>query len=91
MHLKEAWADSHRVFQLKIHQAVPGTMPVEEESFCGVSGFEARNGLAVAGYRIPADTSFTRQAQRFLGSINESIRFFSANPPIRRAPPEEDR
>ena len=27
MHLKEAWADSHHVFQLEIYHAVPGKVP----------------------------------------------------------------
>jgi hypothetical protein len=63
MHLKEAWADSHPVFQLKIHQAVPGERPVKEQRFCGASGFQPGNGLAVAGYWVPEDTRFSRQAQ----------------------------
>ena len=37
MHLKEAWADSHRVFQLKIHHAVPAKMPLLEERLCRAS------------------------------------------------------
>jgi hypothetical protein len=28
MQLKAAWADSHHVFQLRVHQAVPRRMPV---------------------------------------------------------------
>ena len=27
MHLKEAWADSHHVFQMEIYHAVPGKVP----------------------------------------------------------------
>ena len=30
MHLKEAWADSHRVFRLEIHHRVPGKVPALE-------------------------------------------------------------
>src|SRR5580700_8911942 len=33
MHLKEEWADSHRVFQLEIHHAVPGKVPALQERF----------------------------------------------------------
>lgn len=28
MQLKAAWADNHHVFRLRVHQAVPGRMPV---------------------------------------------------------------
>ena len=31
MHLKDAWADSHRVFQLEIHHRVPGKVPALEQ------------------------------------------------------------
>jgi hypothetical protein len=47
MHLKEVWADRHRVFQLKIHHAVPGKMPVLEERLCTASRLKPRHGLAV--------------------------------------------
>jgi hypothetical protein len=45
MHLKEVWADSHRVFQLKIHQAVPGKMPVLEERLCSASRLKPRHAV----------------------------------------------
>src|ERR1700730_13269184 len=47
MHLKEVGADSHRVFQLKIHHAVPGKMPVLEERLCSASRLKPRHGLSV--------------------------------------------
>ncbi len=47
MQLKEVWADSHRVLQLKIHHAVPGKMPVLEERLCSASRLKPRHGLAV--------------------------------------------
>jgi hypothetical protein len=65
MRLKDTWADSHRVFQLKIHHASPGRMPVLEERFCRVSRLQARRDLAVAGYRILEDANFTRTNPAF--------------------------
>jgi hypothetical protein len=47
MQLKEVWADSHRVFQWKIHHAVPGKMPVLEERLCSASRLKPRHGLAI--------------------------------------------
>ena len=47
MHLKEVWADSHRVFQLEIYHAVPGKMPVLEERLCSASRLKHTNGLSV--------------------------------------------
>ena len=42
MHLKEEWADSHRVFQLEIHHAAPGKIPALEERL--------RRGRQAAGF-----------------------------------------
>jgi hypothetical protein len=47
MHLKEAWADSHRVFQLEIHHAVPAL----GERFRSPFKSQARHCLDVVGYR----------------------------------------
>src|ERR1700739_1747332 len=55
MHLKEEWADSHRVFQLEIHHAVPGKVPAREERFCSTSKLQARHGLDVVEYWVPED------------------------------------
>jgi hypothetical protein len=72
MHLKEAWADSHRIFQLKIHHVVPGKMPVLEERLCRVSRLQTRHGLAAAGYRILEDAKFTRTNPAFAQFIKLS-------------------
>jgi hypothetical protein len=55
IHLKQTWADSHRVFQLKIHYAAPGKMPVLEQRLYSASMLQARHGLALAGSWIPED------------------------------------
>ena len=55
MHLKEVWADSHRVFQLEIYHAVPGKVPALEERFRSASRLQARHGLEVVGYWVPED------------------------------------
>ncbi len=72
MHLKEAWADSHRVFQLKIHHVAPGRMPVLEQRLCRVSTLQARHSLAAAGYRILEDAKFTRANPAFAQFIKLS-------------------
>jgi hypothetical protein len=53
MHLKEVWADGHRVFQLEIHHAVPGKVPALEERFRRASRLQARHVLEVVGYWAP--------------------------------------
>jgi hypothetical protein len=59
MHLKEVWADSHRVFQLEIYHAVPGKVPALEERFRSACRLQARHGLEVVGYRVPEYAKFT--------------------------------
>jgi hypothetical protein len=58
MHLKETWADNHRVFQLKIHHAVPRKMPVLEERIRCASMLQAGPGLAEAEDWVPDDARF---------------------------------
>jgi hypothetical protein len=65
MRLKDTWADSHRVFQLKIHRAAPGKMPVLKERLRCASRLQARHALAVAGYWIPEDAKFTQTGSGF--------------------------
>ena len=60
MHLKEVWADNHRVFPLEIHHAVPGKAPVLEERFCRASKLQARHGLDVVRYWVPEDARSTQ-------------------------------
>jgi hypothetical protein len=43
IHLKDTWAaDSHRVFQIKIHHAVPVKMPLLEKRLCRASRLDRR-------------------------------------------------
>jgi len=42
MHLKEVWADRHRVLQLEIYHAVPGKVPAVEERFRSSSRSHAK-------------------------------------------------
>ncbi len=46
MQLKEAWADSHRVFQLEIYHPVPGKVPALAERCRSASRLQARRALA---------------------------------------------
>jgi hypothetical protein len=59
MHLKEAWADSHRAFQLEITHAVPGKVPALTERFRSHSRLQAGYGLDLIGYSIPEDAKST--------------------------------
>ncbi len=52
MHLKEGWADNHRVFQLKIHRAVPGKVPALDDRLLSDSRLQA-SGLDVVEYWVP--------------------------------------
>lgn len=65
IHLKEVWADSHRVFQLEIYHAVPGKVPALERRFRSASRLQARHGLDVVGYWIPEDGKFTQTDRVF--------------------------
>jgi hypothetical protein len=69
MHLKEAWADSHHVFQLEIYHAMPGKVPALEESFRSASRLQARRGLEVVGYRVPEDAKFTQTNPAFANTF----------------------
>jgi hypothetical protein len=60
MHLKEAWADSHRAFQLEIHHGVPGKVPALEEGFRSHSRLQERHGLDLVGYWVPEDAKSTQ-------------------------------
>jgi hypothetical protein len=60
MHLKEAWADSHRTFQLEIHHEVPGKVPALAERFRSNSRLQARHGLDLVGYWVPEDANSTQ-------------------------------
>lgn len=58
MHLKEAWADSHRVFQLEIHRAVPGEVPALVDRLRNASRLKARHAVVCSRFppsRITAD------------------------------------
>ena len=65
MHLKEAWADSHHVFQLEIYHAVPALA----ERFRSASRFQARHGLQVVGYWVPDDAKFTQTNPAFANTL----------------------
>ncbi len=69
MHLKEAWADSHHVFQLEIYHAVPGKVPALEERFRSASRLQARHGLEVVGYWVPDDAKFTQTNPAFANTF----------------------
>jgi hypothetical protein len=60
MHLKEAWGDSHRAFQLEINHAVPGKVPALTERFRSNSRLQARYGLDLIGYSMPEDAKSTQ-------------------------------
>jgi hypothetical protein len=47
MHLKEVWADSHRVFQLEMYHAVPGKVPAVEERFRSCSRSHTKQRITV--------------------------------------------
>ena len=64
MHLREAWADSHRAFQLEISHR-PGNVPVMEERCRSASNLQARHGLAVAGYWVPEDAKLIQTNPAF--------------------------
>jgi NIPSNAP len=69
MHLKDAWADSHRVFQLEIYHAVPGKVPALKERFRSASRLQARHGLEVVGYWVPEDAKFTQTNPAFANTF----------------------
>jgi hypothetical protein len=61
MHLKEGWAQSHRVFRLEIHQAAPGKVSSLKGRLRTASRLQARPYLSVAGYCLPEDERFTQE------------------------------
>ncbi len=69
MHLKEVWADSHRVFQLEIDHAVPGKAPALEERLRSASKVQARHYLDVVGYWVPEDAKFTQTNPAFANTF----------------------
>jgi hypothetical protein len=69
MHLKEVWADSHRVFQLEIHHAVPGKVPALAERFRSASKLQVRRGLEVVGNWVPEDATFTPTNPAFANTL----------------------
>jgi hypothetical protein len=69
MHLKEAWADSHHVFQLEIYHAVPGKVPALAERFRGASRLQARHGLEVIGCWVPDDAKVTQTNSAFANTF----------------------
>ena len=52
-HVKEARADSHRVFELMIYHALPGKAPALESIFRDVSKMQEKCGVHVIGYWVP--------------------------------------
>jgi hypothetical protein len=58
MHLREAKANSHRVFQLEICHAVPGKVPALEERFRSALKLQAKHDLYVIGHWMPEDAKF---------------------------------
>jgi predicted membrane-bound mannosyltransferase len=58
MHLKEAWADSHHVFQLEIYHAVPDKVPALEGRFRSACRLQARHGLrSICNRKTPSSLS----------------------------------
>jgi len=60
MHLKEAWAGSHRAFQVEIHHAAPGKVPALAERFRSHSRLQAGHRLDLVGYSVPEDAKSTQ-------------------------------
>ncbi len=69
MHLKAAWADSHRAFQREIHHAVPGKVPTLKERSCSASRLQARHGLDVVKYWVPQDARFAQTNPAFANAF----------------------
>lgn len=69
MHLREVWADSHRVFKLDIYHALPGKVPTLKERFCSASRLQARHGLDVVEYRVPGDAKFIQTNPAFANAF----------------------
>ena len=65
MQLKEAWAGSHRAFQVEINHAAPGKVPALTERFRSASRLQARHGLEVVGDWIPEHAKFTQTNPAF--------------------------
>jgi hypothetical protein len=60
MHLKEAWADNHRAFQMEIHHSVPGKVPALAERFRSHTRLQARHRLDLVEYGVPEDAKFAQ-------------------------------
>ena len=55
MHLRQARADSNRIFELMVYHTLPGKVPELESIFRDVSKLSAKHGLDVVGYWVPSD------------------------------------
>ncbi len=55
MHLKQARADSNRVFELMVYHTIPGKVPELESIFRDLSKLMVKHNLNVIGYWVPAD------------------------------------
>ena len=53
VHVREASADSNRVFELMIYHTQPGKVPALESIFRDVSKLQAKYNLNVVGYWVP--------------------------------------
>ena len=51
--VKQARADSNRVFELMVYHTMPGQVPALESIFRDVSKLQDKNGLNVIGYWVP--------------------------------------
>jgi len=55
-HMRQVWADSNRVFELRVYHAVPGKVPALESRFRDTaSKLLARHDLKAVGYWVPED------------------------------------
>jgi len=54
-HLKQARADSNRVFELMIYHTLPGQVPALESIFRDVAKLQDKHDLKVIGYWVPND------------------------------------
>jgi hypothetical protein len=60
IHLKEAWTDNHRAFQMEIHHGAPGKMPALAGRFRSHSRLQAKHRLDLVEYWIPEEAKFTQ-------------------------------
>jgi len=55
MHVKQARAESNRVFELMVYHTLPGKVPELESIFRDVSKLQAKHDLDVIGFWVPND------------------------------------